>query len=68
MTTIKVPMALRDRLRFLAERDGLTLAQEIEQLIDSQPVRPLPSMGIVSSGRSMTAEEIDEELAAGFGR
>ena len=67
MTTIKVPKELRNRLRALADDDGLTLAGEIEKLMQGRPQRPKPTIGGFRSGRPMTAEEIDEALAAGLG-
>lgn len=67
MTTIKVPMDLRDRLRNLAHRDGLTLAAEIEKLMNSRPDRPKPTIGGYRSGAPLSAEEIDAALGAGFG-
>jgi hypothetical protein len=67
VTTIKVPKATRDRLHRLAAADGLTLAQEIDRLIERQAPRPRPSVGGFRSGRPLTAEEIDAELAGGFG-
>lgn len=67
-TTIKVPKATRDRLRQLAVDDGLTLAQVIEMLIDRHGTRPVPTVGGFRSEHPLTAEEIDAELARGFGR
>ena len=67
MTTIKVPMVLRDRLRRLEDEDGLTLAQEIERLLDSAAPRPKPRFGGHHSEKPLTTEEIDAELASGFG-
>lgn len=67
-TTIKVSKAIRDRLHRLAAADGLTLAQEIEKLIDERATHPRPTVGGFRSSRPLTAEEIDAELAAGFGR
>lgn len=67
MTTIKVPKATRDRLHRLASSDALTLAQEIEKLLDERSPRPKPSVGGFRSSRPLTAEEIDEELGRGFG-
>ncbi|WP_199038266.1 hypothetical protein [Glycomyces salinus] len=67
MTTIKVPKVLRDRLHQMASQDGLTLAQEIERLMERAVPRPKPSMGIARSDKPLTAEEIDAELAAGLG-
>lgn len=67
-TTIKVPKATRDRLHRLAAADGLTLAQEIDKLIDQHAPRPKPTIGGFRSSRPLTAEEIDSELAAGFGQ
>lgn len=67
-TTIKVPKATRDRLHRLAAADGLTLAQEIDKLIDQRAPRPKPTIGGFRSSRPLTAEEIDAELAAGFGQ
>ncbi len=67
MTTIKVPKAVRDRLHRLAAADGLTLAQEIEKLIDQHAPPPKPTVGGFRSGRPLSAEEIDAELAEGFG-
>lgn len=67
MTTIKVPKATRDRLHRLAASDGLTLAQEIEKLIENRAPRPKPTVGGYRSDRPLTAEEIDDELSRGFG-
>jgi hypothetical protein len=67
-TTIKVSKATRDRLHRLAAADGLTLAQEIDKLIEEQAPRPKPSIGGFRSSHPLTAEEIDSELAAGFGQ
>ena len=66
MTTIKISKDLRDRLRAMAEHDGLTLAAEIEKLMDGRPSRPTPTIGGFRSGKPLTAEEIDVALAAGF--
>ena len=66
-TTIKVPKATRDRLRRLAAADGLTLAEEIDKLIDQRVPRPRPTVGGFRSDRPLSAEEVDAELAAGFG-
>ncbi|WP_156926003.1 hypothetical protein [Glycomyces arizonensis] len=67
MTTIKVPMTLRDRLRRLADEDGLTLAQEIERLLDNTAPRPKPTIGGFHSGKSWSTIDADEELLEGFG-
>lgn len=67
MTTIKVPKATRDRLHRLAAADGLTLAQEIDRLIEHHAPRPKPTVGGFRSDRPLSAEEIDAELAGGFG-
>jgi len=67
MTTIKVPRATRDRLHRLAAADGLTLAQEIDKLVHNQAPRPRPTTGGFRSNWPLTAEEIDDELARGFG-
>jgi hypothetical protein len=67
MTTIKVPKVTRDRLHRLAAADGLTLAQEIDKLVHHQAPRPRPTTGGFRSNRPLTAEEIDDELARGFG-
>jgi len=67
VTTIKVPKTTRDRLHRLAASDGLTLAQEIDRLIDRHAPRPKPSVGGFRSGRGLSAEEIDAELTRGFG-
>jgi hypothetical protein len=67
MTTIKVPKATRDRLRRLASADGVTLAQEIDKLVRERAPRPRPATGGFRSGRPLTAEEIDDQLAGGFG-
>jgi len=67
MTTIKVPKATRDRLHRLAAADGLTLAQEIDKLVHNHAPRPRPTTGGFRSDRPLTAEEIDDELARGFG-
>ena len=68
MTTIKVPKATRDRLHRLAAADGLTLAQEIDKLIERQAPRPTPTVGGFRSARPLTSDEIDAELAAGLGK
>lgn len=67
MTTIKVPKATRDRLHRLAAADGVTLAQEIDKLVREHALRPRPATGGFRSSRPLTAEEIDGQLAAGFG-
>jgi hypothetical protein len=67
VTTIKVPKLTRDRLRRLAAADGLTLAQEIDRLIDRYAPRPQPSVGGFRSRRPLSAEEIDAELMRGLG-
>jgi hypothetical protein len=67
MTTIKVPKATRDRLHRLAAADGVTLAQEIDKLIREHAPRPRPATGGFRSSQPLTAEEIDGQLAAGFG-
>lgn len=67
-TTIKVPYAVRDRLKARAAAHGLTLAQEIERLLDEQTDRPKPTIGGFRSDAPLTAEEVDEALAAGFGQ
>jgi hypothetical protein len=68
VTTIKVPKATRDRLHQLAAADGLTLAQEIDKLISQRPSRPKPTVGGFRSSQPLTADEVDAELAAGFGK
>jgi hypothetical protein len=65
--TIKVPKATRDRLHRLAASDGLTLAQEINQLIDRHTPRLKPSVGGFRSSRAMSTEENDVGLGRGFG-
>lgn len=67
MTTIKVPKATRDRLHRLAAADGMTLAQEIDKLVSERAPRTRPSTGGFRSGRSLNAEEVDKQLADGFG-
>ena len=67
MTTIKVPKATRDRLHRLAAADGVTLAQEIDKLVRERAPRPRPAAGGFRSSRPLTAEEIDDQLAAGLG-
>jgi hypothetical protein len=67
MTTIKVPKATRDRLHRLAAADGVTLAQEIDKLVRERVPRPRPATGGFRSSHPRTAEEIDGQLAAGFG-
>jgi hypothetical protein len=67
MTTIKVPKTTRDRLHRLAAADGVTLAQEIDKLISERAPRLRPATGGFRSDRPLTAEEIDEQLASGFG-
>jgi hypothetical protein len=66
MTTIKVPKTVRDRLQRVAASQGVTLAQAIDQLLDSTSARPKPTMGGYRSGRPLSAEEIDHELGKGF--
>lgn len=66
-TTIKVPKVTRDRLHRLAAADGLTLAQEIDRLIDRYAARPRPGVGGFRSERLLRADEIDAELRQGFG-
>lgn len=66
-TTIKVPMSIRDRLQRLAAENGLTMAQEIEKLMDEHAPRPRPTVGGFRSEQPMNAEEIDAQLARGFG-
>ncbi|WP_161605946.1 hypothetical protein [Microlunatus speluncae] len=68
MTTIKVSKGTRDRLHRLAAADGLTLAQEIEKLMDRAGARPKPTVGGYRSGKPLSAEEIDAVLAGGFGQ
>ena len=65
MTTIKVPKATRDRLQRLAAADGVTLAQEIDKLVRERAPRPRPATGGFRGGRPLTAEETDDQLAAG---
>lgn len=67
VTTIKVPIALRNRLHRLAASDGLTLAQEIEKLIEGRAPRVRPTVGGFRSNQPMTAEQIDAALSDGFG-
>lgn len=67
VTTIKVPKVTRDRLHRLAAAAGLTLAQEIDRLIDQHAPRPKPSVGGFRSEHPLSAEEIDAELMRGFG-
>lgn len=68
MTTIKVPKGTRDRLHHLAAAEGLTLAQAIEKLLDRNAPRPVPTIGGFRGGAPLSAEEIDDALANGFGR
>jgi hypothetical protein len=67
VTTIKVPKVARDRLHRLAAADGITLAQEIDKLIDERAPRTAPSIGGFRSSRPLDAAEIDAELADGLG-
>lgn len=67
MTTIKVPKVLRDRLHELALEDGLTLAQEIERLMERATVPRKPTIGGFRSGKPWSAVDADEELLKGFG-
>ena len=67
MTTIKVPKATRDRLHRLAAADGVTLAQEIDKLVRERAPRSRPATGGFRSTGPLTAEEIDDQLTAGFG-
>ncbi len=62
MTTIEVPKSLHDRLQRLAEQDGLTLAQEIEHLMDRAAARPRVEG---RRGRPLKAEETDDQHADG---
>lgn len=64
MTTIRVSQRTHDRLRRLADSDGLTLAQEIEKLLDRNSPRPKPTIGGFRSGNPLSSEEINEALAA----
>ncbi|MEU1983049.1 hypothetical protein [Nocardia sp. NPDC019395] len=66
-TTIKVPKPTRDRLHRLATAEGLTMSQAIEKLLDEHAPRPKPTFGGFRSDRPLSAEEIDRELAGGFG-
>ena len=52
---------------WLAAADGVTLAQEIDKLVRERAPRPRPATGGFRSSRPLTAEEIDGQLAAGFG-
>lgn len=67
MTTIKVPKVLRDRLHRLAVEDGLTLAQEIERLMERNAPRPKPTIGGFRSDKQWSAIDADDELLEGFG-
>jgi hypothetical protein len=67
MTTIKVPKVLRDRLHELAAADGLTLAQEIERLMERATERRKPTIGGFRSGEPWSAADADEALLKGFG-
>ncbi|MBO0855114.1 MAG: hypothetical protein J2P18_15280 [Nocardia sp.] len=67
LTTIKVPKVVRDRLQRVAASKGLTLAQAIDQLLDTAAARPKPTIGGYRSNRPLSAEEIDQELSTGFG-
>jgi len=67
MTTIKVPKATRDRLHRLAAADGVTLAQEIDKLVSERAPRPRPTTGGFRSREPLTADQIDQQLAIGFG-
>ncbi len=58
-------MATRARLHRLAAANGLTLAQQIDRLIDESAARPRPTIGGYRSDRPLSAEEIDVELARG---
>jgi hypothetical protein len=66
-TTIKVPKATRDRLHRLAAADGVTLAQEIDKLVNERAPRSRPTTGGFRSDRPLSAEEIDEQLVGGLG-
>ncbi|WP_406235724.1 hypothetical protein [Nocardia sp. NBC_01009] len=66
-TTIKVPKATHDRLHRLAAAHGLTLARQIDSLIDETAARPRPTTGGYRSNGPLTVEEFDTELARGFG-
>ena len=67
VTTIKVPKATRERLHRLAAADSVTLAQEIDKLISERSPRPRPATGGFRSDWPLSAEDIDEQLAGGFG-
>ncbi|WP_433603709.1 hypothetical protein ACQPXH_03400 [Nocardia sp. CA-135953] len=66
-TTIKVPKATRDQLHRLAAAHGLTLAQQIDRLIDQHAAKPRPTTGGYRSDRPLNLEGIDKGLAGDFG-
>lgn len=71
-TTVYLPDELKRRLALAAKRRRRTEADIIRSAIEielaNEPFhRPKPHLGIGSSGDPMTAERIDEILAAGFG-
>ncbi len=53
MTTIKVSKRTRDALRELAQREGLTLEQQLEQLLATQRRRLI--------GSQLASERIDSD-------
>ncbi|MQY24943.1 hypothetical protein [Nocardia aurantia] len=67
MTTIKVPKSVRDRLQQVAASNDLTLAGAIDLLLEKAGTRPKPTTGGYRSDRPLSAEDIDRELAGGFG-
>src|ERR1044071_1667517 len=67
MTTVKMPKPLRDRIQREAAARHLTLAQEIARVYDERAPRPRPHSGGFRSSGPLSAEEIDNELAGGFG-
>ncbi|WP_025351618.1 hypothetical protein [Nocardia nova] len=67
LTTIKVSKVIRDRLQRVAASKGVTLAQAIDQLLDTAASQPKPTIGGYRSDRPLSAEEIDQRLGQGFG-
>ncbi|WP_067667533.1 hypothetical protein [Nocardia miyunensis] len=67
LTTIKVPKVVRDRLQRVAASKGVTLAQALDQLLDTAAAQPKPTIGGYRSDRPLSAEEIDRQLGQGFG-
>ena len=69
-TTVYLPSGLKGRIKRAAHRRGQSEAEFIraalEQSVANEP-RPLPNLGVGSSGDPTLAERVDDLLAEGFG-